>query len=259
MTGRPPSLQRLHARACGAFRILALAIGLGTVVAAANPALAQPDCTVSWVNPGDGDWNTPENWDTGTVPGVDDSVCILVDGAYTVTLGGSATIRLLTIGMPGTSGAQTLRIQASAGQPAQLWVQWYALNAARIVLDSAEAAARRHSSRRPATSITTGASRSSRAAAARARWPPASTTMTRGPSMSRRIPRSVRIGPPPSLPTPAPCTSRRERPSPSTSRPTSSPNGRARWSSTAPSRSPTGASPFMVARSPEHRRSPIAT
>ena len=137
MTGRPPSPQRFDARVCGAFRILALAIGLGTVTAAANPALAQPDCTVSWVNPGDGDWNTPGNWDTGMVPGEGDSVCILVDGAYTVTLGGSATIRLLTIGMPGTSGAQTLRIQASAGQPAQLWVQWYALNAARIVLDSA--------------------------------------------------------------------------------------------------------------------------
>src|SRR5262249_29349500 len=40
--------------------------------------------TVTWINPGGGDWDTPANWSTGAVPGPDDDAVIDIAG-ITVT------------------------------------------------------------------------------------------------------------------------------------------------------------------------------
>src|SRR5207253_1704917 len=42
--------------------------------------------TVTWINPGSGDWNTASNWSSGAVPGAADDVVINVPG-ITVTHG----------------------------------------------------------------------------------------------------------------------------------------------------------------------------
>ena len=53
-----------------------------------NPVFA---ADVTWTNAGgDGDWANPQNWDTGTVPGVNDNVYI-PDGSSTCTIDGDAT------------------------------------------------------------------------------------------------------------------------------------------------------------------------
>ncbi|MBX9579612.1 MAG: Ig-like domain-containing protein [Gemmataceae bacterium] len=54
---------------------------------------------VVWVSPEDGDWNDPDNWSTGAVPGRDDNVVVDVRaGDVTVTIGaGGRTVRSLVV------------------------------------------------------------------------------------------------------------------------------------------------------------------
>ncbi len=59
--------------------LLALALGRGS-------AHAQASCTISWDGGGDAaSWNDANNWNTNTLPGATDDVCIIVAGSVTVT------------------------------------------------------------------------------------------------------------------------------------------------------------------------------
>lgn len=81
-------------------------------LAAAGPLAA---ATISWVNPGTGDWQVAPNWG-GTVPGAVDDARIL-NGGTALLNSGLATVRSLQIGGPGLGS--TLRMQ---GGPAALQV-----------------------------------------------------------------------------------------------------------------------------------------
>jgi hypothetical protein len=69
--------------------------------------------SVSWINPAGGDFNTPANWDTNTVPGPSDDAFITLDGDYTVSIApaGNASVHSLTLGS--ATGVQTLSIDAA--------------------------------------------------------------------------------------------------------------------------------------------------
>ena len=68
-------------RVCMRFLFWAV-MAVGLVVAPATVATAE-----NWIAPGSGNWSTPGNWDTGTVPSDFDSVTITpTDGvARTIT------------------------------------------------------------------------------------------------------------------------------------------------------------------------------
>jgi hypothetical protein len=54
----------------------------------------------NWKNPVSDNWNTPADWDTGTVPVAGDDVIIGVAGGYTVTLTTPITVNSITISDP---------------------------------------------------------------------------------------------------------------------------------------------------------------
>jgi cysteine-rich repeat protein len=124
-------------RAPGRAAAFVLASGIALGVCTVLPHLAAA-CTVSWVNPIDGDWNTPDNWNTGAVPDVGDDVCVTIDGTYKVTLNGSASVASLTVGASPGTGVQTVVIQGVAAEPAQLTVASSVVNVGTLVLESVE-------------------------------------------------------------------------------------------------------------------------
>ena len=75
-------------------------------------------CTDSWTNTAGGSWSVGSNWSLGTPPGSSDNACITLSGTYTVTFGGSATVRSLQVGA--TSGTQTLQLGSTCAQDAVL-------------------------------------------------------------------------------------------------------------------------------------------
>ena len=58
---------------------------------------------VGWINPAGGNWNSPNNWSTGTVPGLNDDVKIPVDfvingtGNYPVTISTPAAAKSISL------------------------------------------------------------------------------------------------------------------------------------------------------------------
>lgn len=56
--------------------------------------------TVTWINPGSGNWDTGSNWSTGSVPGSGDDVVIDTSAAATITVrvGDSESVHQLTLG-----------------------------------------------------------------------------------------------------------------------------------------------------------------
>ncbi|HEX7878393.1 MAG TPA: hypothetical protein VF720_03235, partial [Candidatus Eisenbacteria bacterium] len=88
--------------------------GAHTFQVRASDAAANTDATpvtvgfhvsprITWANPAGGSWNTAANWNTNTVPGSGDEVEITLAGAYTVSLGSSATVSLLMLGGAGST------------------------------------------------------------------------------------------------------------------------------------------------------------
>jgi Bacterial Ig domain/Secretion system C-terminal sorting domain len=69
--------------------------------------IAQGQTTLTWTG-GDGNWATAANWDSGTVPGVNDNV-IFGDGFYTVTINSDTEIGTVTFSA--ASGKQILNIE----------------------------------------------------------------------------------------------------------------------------------------------------
>src|SRR5438128_1301836 len=63
--------------------------------------------TVTWTNPGSGNWDVGSNWSTGAVPGAGDTAVINTSAAATITIltGDNLTVQAVT-----TAGADTLSI-----------------------------------------------------------------------------------------------------------------------------------------------------
>ena len=62
------------------------------------PALAQ-SCTDSWTGAdGNNQWNDPNNWSTGSVPGSSDSACVLLSGAAVNQTNNQDSVANLTLG-----------------------------------------------------------------------------------------------------------------------------------------------------------------
>lgn len=107
-------------------RLRASTVAVLTLVGSALPAIAwgagaagalnrvrpHVGCTDSWKG-GSGSWAEGSNWSTGTIPGVDDNVCITAAGTYTVTLM-NADISIGSLQLGGASGTQTLDLISNA-------------------------------------------------------------------------------------------------------------------------------------------------
>jgi hypothetical protein len=68
-------------------------------------------CTNSWATANSGLWSTASNWSAGHVPTATENVCITLEGNYTVTLNGFATVNSVTISAPGNAVKPKLAIQ----------------------------------------------------------------------------------------------------------------------------------------------------
>ena len=92
---------------------LAMLMPLVGVIPQAGAAI----CSVSWTAAaGDGSWETPANWSTGTVPGGGDYACVVSTSAQTISFAGSSAIRGLAFTGPGTLSIQSGTLTLSAKQ-----------------------------------------------------------------------------------------------------------------------------------------------
>ena len=82
-----------------------LGVGVSSVLLPIPRAVAVT-CTDSWTNTSGGNFGTPGNWSTGSVPSSSDDACITAAGTYTVTDSATYSVHSLTLG--GSSGTQTL-------------------------------------------------------------------------------------------------------------------------------------------------------
>lgn len=89
------------------YTLIARAAGLDSAVSIPF-AINAPAGAVFWTNVSGGSWSTASNWSTGAVPTAADTVYIVQNGTYTVTLTTAAAPARLVAG--GTSGSQTLEI-----------------------------------------------------------------------------------------------------------------------------------------------------
>ena len=114
-----------------------VAVSLTLLVAPFHPVQAQAGCTKTWVSPVSGNWTDPTKWSLGTIPSSDDNVCITVDGAYTVTVGGAQTVNSVTVGAPGNTLVQTLLLLGNgSGGSAILTAANGFTNAGSITMDA---------------------------------------------------------------------------------------------------------------------------
>lgn len=77
------------------------------------PALQAATCTKSWAAAVSGLWTDGSKWAPAGAPAAGDDVCIGVDGTYTVTLDGTASVNSLTVG--GGGNQQILALSVAAG------------------------------------------------------------------------------------------------------------------------------------------------
>ncbi|HEX9580166.1 MAG TPA: hypothetical protein VF970_03595, partial [Gemmatimonadales bacterium] len=87
------------------YTLVATAGGLAPDTSVAFAIGAPPVPGNSWINPAGGNWSAGANWSKGVPPSPTDTVFILLDGTYTVTLDQDATVKYLVMG--GASGTQT--------------------------------------------------------------------------------------------------------------------------------------------------------
>ncbi|HEV3003300.1 MAG TPA: hypothetical protein VGX78_02520 [Pirellulales bacterium] len=70
-----------------------------------------------WINPAGGDWNTPNNWSTGVVPGPNDDVLINTPGGATIDYSsGFAMIKSLTSANPLSVSGGSVTFTSSASE-----------------------------------------------------------------------------------------------------------------------------------------------
>lgn len=100
------------------FARAALVAAVGTLFTLAIPASASATAcasgTTTWTNVLGGSFTDDANWDHGAPTSGCDAV-INLDGTYTVALGGTATVKSLTIGTTSASGKQTLVVSSAGG------------------------------------------------------------------------------------------------------------------------------------------------
>ena len=121
-----------------AFAILLLPLLLAVMLTGTTSAQS---CTKTWTSPVDGSWSDAAKWTPPGVPDATHNVCIIVDGAYTVTLRGPRSVNSVTLGAAGNSETQTLLIQgSSAGSHALLTAATGFVNSGDITFSSIDAA-----------------------------------------------------------------------------------------------------------------------
>lgn len=64
--------------------------------------------TITWLNPVSGDFNTPSDWSTGTIPSSTDDAVFNASGTYTVTSSSDVTVNSLSTNMPSTLSVRFL-------------------------------------------------------------------------------------------------------------------------------------------------------
>jgi len=67
-------------------------------------------CTTEWREAVSGSWSDPTRWTTN-VPGPSDNACVLVEGAYVVSVTGTQSVNSITIGAGGPLGVPTVSIE----------------------------------------------------------------------------------------------------------------------------------------------------
>jgi hypothetical protein len=82
-------------------------VAVGAASARQGWALFSLVCSDDWTAAASGDFNTPANWSTGSVPGSSSLACIIVPGTYTVSMTQSNVVAGLVLGNA-ASGTQTL-------------------------------------------------------------------------------------------------------------------------------------------------------
>ncbi len=94
--------------------------------------------SVSWINPSGGDWDTPSNWSSGTVPNSNDDVTISIAVSNPITHNTSASdaVHSLTSSDPITLGAGSLAIGTTADLSASITLSGGTINGGTIDLTS---------------------------------------------------------------------------------------------------------------------------
>ena len=95
------------------FLVLTVLVTSAVLAMTPRPVQAQAACTISWTSAVSGLWTDSSKWNTATIPGSTDDVCIIVDGTYTVTVHGTPSVKSVTVGAAGNTGTQTLWVQGS--------------------------------------------------------------------------------------------------------------------------------------------------
>jgi len=88
----------------GTAEIYAMASGVTDTASVTVDLTSGP--LIEWTAGGSGDWQNPDNWSGGTVPGDGDVAVINVSGTYTVTMTGDVTVEGFVLG--NETGTQTL-------------------------------------------------------------------------------------------------------------------------------------------------------
>ena len=91
-----------------------------------------------WSNSSGGDWNNPANWNTGQVPGPQDTVLITLAGSYDVVVQQAVTVAHLTLGGAGSQPKLVIQANPTYGS-ASLTVTQVLQNHATIILSSVSA------------------------------------------------------------------------------------------------------------------------
>ena len=111
-------MQRILRTAVPALILAVSTVGLLGQSGVASAAVARAEtsglrsCTDTWTT-SDGNWGSPGNWSTGSVPGAGSVACIGGSGTFTVTDDGSPSVGSIELG--GGTGVQTLTVLADKG------------------------------------------------------------------------------------------------------------------------------------------------
>ncbi|HUB73914.1 MAG TPA: hypothetical protein VL979_07755, partial [Solirubrobacteraceae bacterium] len=96
-----------------------LALAAFLAVAAWSSSARASGCTNTFTNTAGGSWGTAGNWSKKSVPTASEEACITEPGTYTVEMAqGTVTVKTLTVGA--SSGAQTLAVESTSSQNADL-------------------------------------------------------------------------------------------------------------------------------------------
>src|SRR5580704_17354019 len=70
---------------------------------------------ISWKSPQNGDWSTPTDWSTNTLPGSGDAVTVSIAGSYIVTISSPDAAGTLTFNAPSAALLENAGLLTVAG------------------------------------------------------------------------------------------------------------------------------------------------